>query len=132
MAEKKNRFRPSYGQSASTSGTKFKAPTPRIEDVYFTHRTSMAAAEFSKVQSKLSRYVGSNAKGAMGAKATMNLKNPNLAEPIYPICVMKKNQVDGVETEEVSTVPVVIDTLYEFKMEKYMIMWKSWKIKNDS
>ena len=65
----------------------------------------MAAAEFSQVQSKLSRYVGSKAKGAMGAKAIMSLKNPNLAEPIEPIRVMKKVISDGVETKEVSNVP---------------------------
>ena len=111
MAKKKNRYRPSGGQLASTSDTKFKAPTPGLEDVHFTNRTSMAAAEFSKVQSKLSRHVGSKAKGAMGAKAIMNLANPNLAEPIYLIRVMKKKKVDGVDANEDSTVPVMIDDL---------------------
>ena len=85
MAKKRNRCRPSGGQSAPKSDAKFKAPTSGLEDVYFTHGTSMAAAEFSQVQLKLSRYVGSKAKGAMGAKAIMSLKNPNLAEPIQPI-----------------------------------------------
>ena len=82
MAKKRNRFSTSGGQSAPKSDAKFKAPTPGLEVVHFTHGTSMAAAEFSQVQSKLSRYVGSKAKGAMGAKEIMSLKNPNLAEPI--------------------------------------------------
>ena len=101
MAKKRNRFRPSGGQSALKSEAKFKAPTPGLEDVHFTHGTRMAAAEFSQVQSKLSRYVGSKAKVAMGANAIMSLKNPNLAEPIRPIRVMKKKQSDGVDTKKV-------------------------------
>ena len=84
MVKKRNRFRPSGGQSAPKLDAKFKAPTPGLEDVHFTHGTIMAAAEFSKVQSRLSRYMGSKAKGGMGAKAIMSLKNPNLAEPIRP------------------------------------------------
>ena len=99
---------------APMSDIKFKSTTSGLEDVHFTHGTSMAAAEFSKVQSKLSRYVGSKARGVMRAKAIMNLKNPNLAELIYPICVMKKVQVDGVDIEENSTVLVMIDGLYKF------------------
>ena len=71
-----------------------------LKDVHFTHGTSMAAVEFLPVQSKLSRYMGSKSKGAMGAKAIMSLKNPNLAEPIRPIRVMKKVISDGVETKE--------------------------------
>ena len=56
MAKKKNRFRSSgEGQLASTSNTKFKAPTPGLEDVPFKHGTSMAAAEFAETQSKLSQ-----------------------------------------------------------------------------
>ena len=109
MAKKRNRFRPSGGQSAPKSDAKFKAPTPGLEDVHFTHGTSMAAAEFLQIQSKLSRYVGSKAKGAMGAKAIMGLKNQNLAEPIRPIRVMNKVQSDSVDTKEDSTVPVMSD-----------------------
>ena len=111
---------------------KFKAPTPGLEDVHFTHGTSMAAAEFLQVQSKRSRYVGSKAKGAMGAKAIVSLNNPNLAEPIRPIRVMKKVISEGVETEEDSDVPVMSDIFFNFEMEKYMIKWKSWALKNDS
>ena len=109
MAKKRNRFRPSGGQSALKSEVKFKAVTLGLEYVYFTHGTSMAAAEFSEVQSKLSRYVGSKAKGGMGRKAIMSLKNPNLAEPIPPIRVMKKVQSEGVDTEEDSNMPVMSD-----------------------
>ena len=83
MAKKKNRFRPFGDQSASTSDTKFEASTPGLENVHFTHGTTMAAAEFSEVESKLSRYVGGKAKGAMGGNAIMNLRNPNLAEPVH-------------------------------------------------
>ena len=55
MAKKNNRYRPSGGgQSVSISDTKFNDLTPGLEDVHFTHGTSMAAAEFSEVQSKLS------------------------------------------------------------------------------
>ena len=85
MGRKRNRLRPTCGQSATYSDAKFKAPMTGLEDVHFTHGTSMGAAEFSQVQSKLSRYVGSKAKGAMGAKAIMSLRNPNVAEPIEPI-----------------------------------------------
>ena len=81
----------------------------------------MAATEFSEVQSKLFRYIGSKAKGAMGAKAITNLANLNLAEPIPPIRVMKKIQIDGVDTDDDSTVPVMIDKLFKFEMEKFMI-----------
>ena len=35
------------------------------------------------------------------------------------------------DTKEDFTVPVMIEDVYQFKLEKYMIMWKSWKIKND-
>ena len=94
--------------------------------MHFTHGTSMAGAKFSKVQSKLSRYVGSKANGAMGAKVIMSLKNPNLVEPIPPIRVMKKVQIEGVDTEEDSTVPVMIDDLFKFEMEKFMIKLKLW------
>ena len=45
MAKNKNRFGPSGGQSASTSDTKFKSPTPGLEDVQFTYGTSMAAVK---------------------------------------------------------------------------------------
>ena len=131
MAKKRNRFRPTGRQSAPKSDAKFKAPTPGLEDVHFTHGTSMAAAEFSQVQSKLSRYVGSKVKGAMGAKAIMSLTNPHLAEPFEPIRVMRKVISDGVETEEDSNVPVMSDIFFNFEMEKYMIIWKSWKLKND-
>ena len=132
MAKKRNRFIPSGGQSAPKLEVKFKAPTPGLEDVHFTHGTSMAAAEFSQVQSKFSRYMGSKAKRAMGAKAIMSLRNPNLAEPFEPIRVMKKVILDGVETEEDSNVPVMSDILFNFEIEKYMIKWKSWNIKNES
>ena len=48
MAKKKNRYSSTGGgQSASTSNTKFKAPTPGLEDVHFTHGTSIATAECS-------------------------------------------------------------------------------------
>ena len=87
MEKKKNRFRPSGGQSAPTVDIKFKATTPGLEDVHFTHGVSMAVAEFSEVQSKLSRYMGSRPKGAMGAKAIMKLANPISAQPMEPICV---------------------------------------------
>ena len=89
MAKKKHRFAPSGGQSASTSDTKFQPPTHRLEDVHYMHGTSIAAAEFFEVQSKLSRYIGSNAKGAMDEKAIMNLRNLNLVEPTQPIRIMK-------------------------------------------
>ena len=36
------------------------------------------------------------------------------------------------DTKEDSTVPVMTGDLFKFEMEEYMIMWKSWKIKNDS
>ena len=58
----------------------------------------------------------------MGAKAILNLRNPNLAEPIAPIRVMKKVQLDGVDTNEDSTVPVMSDIRFNFEMEKYMII----------
>ena len=132
MTRKKHRSRPSGGQSVSTSDIKFKSPTPGLEYMKFTHRTSMAAAEFSEVQSKLSRYVGSKVKGAMGAKVIMNLTNPNLTEPIPPIRVMKKVQLDGVDTDEDSTVPVMNDILFNFEMGKDMIIWKSWNLTNES
>ena len=132
MAKKRNRFRSTGGQSAPKSDAKFKAPTPGLEDVHFTHGTSMAAADFSQVQSKLSRYVGSKAKGVMGTKAIMSLKNPNLAEPIEPIRVMKKVISDGVETKEDSNVPVMSDISFNIESEKYPIIWKSWNIKNES
>ena len=61
----------------------------------------------------------------MRAKAIMNLSNPNLAEPIYPIRVMKTKEVDGGDTKEDSTITVMIDDLYKFKMEKCMFMWKT-------
>ena len=90
----------------------------------------MAAAEFSEVQSKFSRYMGSRPKGAMGAKAIMKLANPILAQPIEPIRVMKKVQVDGVDTDKDSTVPVLSDKMYEFKTEKFMIIYKLWVAKD--
>ena len=45
---------------------------------------------------------------------------------------MKKVQVDGVDTDEDSIVPVMIDDLFKFKTEKFMIIWKPWNIKNES
>ena len=112
MVKKKYRSRPSGGQLASTLDTKFKAPTPGLEDVHFTHGTSMTAAIFSEVQLKLSRYMESRPIGAMGAKAIMKLANPTSAPPIEPICVMKKVQLDGVDTDEDSTVPVLSDRMF--------------------
>ena len=92
----------------------------------------MAAGEFSQVQSKLSRYVGSKAKGAIGAKAIMSLRNSNVAEPIEPIRVMKKVISDGLETEEDSSVPVKSVISIKIESEKYLIIWKSWNLKNES
>ena len=76
--------------------------------------------------------MGSRPKGAMVTKAIMKIANPILAQPIEPIRVMKKVQIDGVDTNEDSTVPVVNDLLFNFEMEKYMIIWKSWKIDSKS
>ena len=75
----------------------------------------MAAAKFSKVQSKLSRYMGSRPKGVMGAKAIMKLANPISAQPVEPIRVMKKVEIDGVDTDEDSTVPVLSDKMFDSK-----------------
>ena len=55
-----------------------------------------------------------------------------MVEPIPPIRVMKKVQFEGVDTKEDSTVPVMIDDLFKFEMEKHLIKWKSWDLKNDS
>ena len=121
MAKKKNRPRSTgRGQLASMSTTKSKAHTPRLEDVHFTHGTSMAAVKFSETQSKLSRYVGSKPKGAMGAKAIMNLEHLNLAELEEPMCVMIRVQIDNKDTKEGFSVPVLSDVLFNFAMEKYM------------
>ena len=55
-----------------------------------------------------------------------------LVEPKAPIFFLEKVQVDDKNTSENSTVLVMIEDLYKFEMEKYMIMWKIWKIKNES
>ena len=45
---------------------------------------------------------------------------------------MKKVISDGVETEEDSDVPVMSDIFFTFEMEKYMIIWKLWKLRNEA
>ena len=62
----------------------------------------------------------------MGAKAIMSLKHLNLLELIPSIRVMKKVQFEGVDTKEDSTLPVMIDDLFKFEMEKFMIKLKLW------
>ena len=76
--------------------------------------------------------MGSRPKGAMRVKAIMKLVNPILAQPVEPICVMKKVQIDGVDTNEDSTVPVLSDKMYEFDMDKFMIRYELWVVKDES
>ena len=124
MAKKKNRTRSLGGeQTASTLNTKFKAPTPGLKDAHFTQGTSMATADFSETQSKISRYVGSKAKGVVGARAIMNLEHPNIMEPEEPFCVTKKKiaQQDGKDSKVDSSDPVLSDALYAFVYKTYMV-----------
>ena len=54
--------------AASTSKSRFTAPTPGLEDMHFTHGNGKAAVEFGIVNSKLSRHIGIKEKGDMGSK----------------------------------------------------------------
>ena len=58
----------------------------------------------------------------------MECTNPMSAQPIEPIRVMKKVQIDGVDTYEDSTVPVLSDKMYEFDMDKFKIRYELWVV----
>ena len=64
---------------------KFKSTTPGIEDVYFTHGNSTAAAEFGIFRRKLARHTVSKDKGVMGSKVMDNMAHPKIVEPIETI-----------------------------------------------
>ena len=73
-------------EAAAMSSTRsdYMAPTPGLEDVYFTHGYNAAAEEFGVTQSRLVRYIGSKEKGSLGSKEMEEMKIPNLAEPTKP------------------------------------------------
>ena len=65
---KKKQVKPD-ASAVSLNRSKYMAPTPWLEDVYFTHRLNIEAAEFGVTQSRLARYIGSKDKGSFGSKA---------------------------------------------------------------
>ena len=102
--------------AASSTRGEYKALTPGLEDVYFTHGSNTTAAEFGVTQSRLSRYIGSKYKGSLGSKAMEEMKLPRLTEPTKPT---KQSTVSGVA--EMSN--------YEYTMDNqiYIIFMKNTK-----
>ena len=88
----------------------------------------MVAVEFSKTQSKSSRYVCSKIKGVVDARAVTNLDHPDLKESVVPMCVMKTKteEVDGKEVVTKFDVPMISAQIYGGMYEKYMIQYKAW------
>ena len=65
---KKKRVTPDAAAVSSTR-SECTAPTPGLEDVYFTHGSNTASEGFGMIRSRLARYIGSKDKGSMGLKA---------------------------------------------------------------
>ena len=65
----------------SSTRSKYTAPTPGLEDMYFTHGSNTVAAEFVVTRSRIARYIVSKDKGYLGSKAMDEMKLPTLKEP---------------------------------------------------
>ena len=83
---KNRRFKPST-PGATTSKTKYKAPTSGLEEVVFTWGTARDAAKYEEVKSKLSHHVGvQNWKFATEtSKAMAGLEEPVFTKPVRPV-----------------------------------------------
>ena len=98
--------------AAATPKSKFTAPTPGFEDVHFTHRNSIAAAEFGIVRRKLARHIGSKVKGAMGSKAMEEMAHPKIVKPVKPI---REYRMENSTPPNKTDVPVLDDKIYGTK-----------------
>ena len=83
---KNRRFKPST-PGATTSKTKYKAPTSGLEEVVFTWGTARDAAKYEEVKSELSHHVGvQNWKFATEtSKAMAGLEEPVFTKPVRPV-----------------------------------------------
>ena len=77
----------------SSTRSKYTAPTPGLEDMYFTHGSNTVAAEFVVTRSRIARYIVSKDKGYLGSKAMDEMKIPTLKEPTKST---KHSMVSGV------------------------------------
>ena len=70
-------------ETGATAPRKFTAPTPGLEDVYFTWGTAKDAAKFEDTVSALARYVGTKGwtRSSEASKAMSAIKTPVITAP---------------------------------------------------
>ena len=96
--------------AVSSARSKYTAPTTGLEDVYFTHGSNTAVAEFGVTRSRIIRYIGIKDKGSLVSKAMEEIKLPTLIDPTKPA---KQSTVSGVAD--------MSDTKYVMETQIYII-----------
>ena len=69
MAKIKMKWVKPDAAAVSSTRREYTAPTPGLEDLYFTHGSNTVAAEFGVTRRMLTRYIGSKDKGSLSLKA---------------------------------------------------------------
>ena len=84
--KRKQRSVAGAGSPGSAATTKFTAPTPGREDVYFTWGTARDAAKFEDTVSKLARHVGASLwpQSSVASQAMSTLVTSEFEEPAVP------------------------------------------------
>ena len=83
---KSRRFKPS-ATGATTTKTKYKAPTSGLEEVVFTRGTARDAVKYEEVKSELSHHVGVQSWkfATETSKAMAGLEQPVFIKPVRPV-----------------------------------------------
>ena len=87
------------GGSGAATPKKFTAPTPGLEDVFFTWGTAKDAAKFEDTVSQLARHVGTQSwrLSSVASKAMSAIAAPVITEPARP---SQKYWTDGTRLVE--------------------------------
>ena len=134
---KKNARRNGTGTGASAP-REFIAPTPGLEDVYFTWGTAKDAAKFEDTVSLLVRFVGTQGwtRSSEASKAMSALDAPVITAPNRPVCeywtdatrtatTYKKTSGEGADLVQLA--PVLEDWEHDLDVEDYKIRRKTYQ-----
>ena len=142
MGKKLYRTRQQNGTKSGGSGgatlKKFTAPTPGLEDVFFTWGTAKDAAKFEDMVSQLANYVGTRnwTKSSVASKAMSAIEAPVIAGPDRPVREYWEDQAQQVRTNSktggaigapVANEPVVDDWEHDLNVEEYKIKLRAFR-----
>ena len=97
--------------------------------MHFTRGNIKAAAEFGIVRSKVSGYIGSKDKGAMGSNATEDMSHPIIVKSVK---IIQKYRIYSSTMQNETDVLILDDKVYGTKVDNHMVKYKEVRAKKIS